>query len=80
MNSYKKGKRWAWRIFRKNLNVYGEVGVRKSDKASVTCSKYANNKKINKTSQGKVLNKDLRSFYKGAADGFLEAYNSFSKK
>ncbi len=79
MNSYKKGKRWACRIFEKNLNIYGEVGIRKSDKAFVTCSKYANDKKIKKTSQGKVLNKDLRSFYKGAADGLLEAHNSFFK-
>ena len=79
MNSYRKGKRWAFAIFNKNVRDEGETGVYKSDKACTTCRKYATDKKLSKTAQGKRLDKNLRDFYKGAADGFIDAYNSFFK-
>lgn len=71
---YERGKIWARKVFKDNLE-YGEIGVRKSDKASITCGKYANDTNCKKTSTGKKLNTSMRNFYKGAADGFLQAYN-----
>ena len=39
---YRKGKRWGFAIFRKNVELYGKVGVAKSEKASMTCDKIVN--------------------------------------
>lgn len=73
MNSYEKGKRWGYAIFKKNCEDYGQIGIAKSDKASRTCAKYLRDMKR----QGKTLNKDEKDFYKGAVDGFQSFYNKF---
>ncbi len=73
MNSYEKGKRWGYAIFKKNCEDYGQIGIAKSDKASQTCAYYARDMKR----QGKNLTKDEKDFYKGAADGFQSYYNKF---
>ena len=71
LKDYRKGKRWGFAIFRKNVELYGKVGVVKSDKASMTCDKIVKSKKR----KGKNLTKSQLDFYKGAVSGFLEFYN-----
>ena len=72
INSYQKGKRWGYAIFRRHVRDYGmDVGGHKSDKACETCKKYVYTGKKN----GQALSKDERAFYKGACAGMLEYYN-----
>lgn len=71
MNSYQKGKRWGYAVFRSQVDTYGaNLGTAKSDKACSTCLKYAENGK-----KDKALTKEERDFYRGAAKGFQEYYN-----
>ncbi len=70
-NSYLKGKRWGYAVFRESFKDYGELGIAKMDKASRTCSKYLKDSKRN----GKALTKEDKNFYKGAIDGMQEFYN-----
>lgn len=78
MNSYEKGKRWGYAVFKRNCEFYGEVGIGKSDKASITCSKYLETNRR----RGKKLSKADRDFYAGAVEGFQEFYtkNIFKHK
>ncbi len=71
MNSYNKGRRWAWAVFNSAVSNYGELGIRKCDKASRTCNKIAQSGKKN----GKRLLKSDLAFYRGAVVGFQEYYN-----
>lgn len=78
MNNFEKGKRWDYSVFKRNCEFYGEVGIAKSDKASLTCKEYLESNKR----QGKKLTKDDREFYAGAVKGFEEFYykNIFERK
>lgn len=68
---YDKGKRWGFSIFKKNYETFGEIGIKMSDKASLTCDKIIRSQKRN----GKKLEKKDIDFYKGATKGFLDFYN-----
>ena len=77
-NAYNRGLAWGKKIFRKQVNDYGEKGLYKADKAATTCNKYASGSaKVTKT--GKKINSQMRLFYKGARDGLQSAYNDFYK-
>lgn len=71
LSKYEKGRRWAFAVFRQNVELHGELGVRKSDKACTTCKKYVKEKRKNKTN----LDTEDIQFYKGAVQGFLDYYN-----
>ncbi len=73
MNSYEKGKRWGYAIFKKNCDDYGKVGIAMSDKASRTCSKYVRENKR----EGKFLSKEQQRFFQGAVRGFQNFYDKF---
>lgn len=71
LTNFEKGRRWSYSVFRRNVNEFGELGVRKSDKACFTCGKIVKTQKR----QGKRITKNQRDFYKGAVNGFMEFYN-----
>lgn len=72
MDSYTKGKRWGFAVFRKQVQIYGsEVATAKCDKACMTCAKYVKTGR----KDNKPLTKQEKAFYRGAASGFQEFYN-----
>ena len=66
---------WGRAIAHNNFNEFGELGIAKSDKAFLTCQKYATDKSVKRTYNGVVLTKQLRAKYKDMADGLLQGYN-----
>ena len=73
--SYSSGYSVGRKNFCKAVRQDGEIGIAKCDKAANTCLRYANDNKLTVTKKGKPLTPELRSFYKGMADGFLKGYN-----
>lgn len=74
-NNYEKGKQWGFRTILKSYEEEGEKGIGRCDKAALTCSKYATDKTVKTTKNGKKLTKSMRDYYRGIADGMLEGYN-----
>lgn len=77
--SYSSGYSVGRKNFCKAVRQDGEIGIAKCDKAANTCLRYANDNKLTVTKKGKPLTPELRSFYKGMADGFLKGYNDMSQ-
>ena len=78
--SYERGKRWGHAIFKSNLELFGKQGLHKSDAVMTTCSRYARDKSLKKTKNGKLLDERNRSGYRGIADGIYEAWRKFENK
>lgn len=78
--SYKQGKRWGYAIFKSNLELFGKQGLHKSDAAMTTCSRYAKDRSLKKTKNGKVLDERTRAGYRGVSDGIYEAWRKFESK
>ena len=66
---------WGRAIAHNNFQEFGKLGIAKSDKAFVTCMKYANNNSVKRTNKGVVLTKQLRNKYRDMANGLLQGYN-----
>lgn len=75
MNSYEKGRRWGYAVFRQQVKDNGKTGIRICDKSALTCGKIAQKGKRN----GKTLSPEQRSFYTGAVKGFQDFYNKLLK-
>lgn len=71
---YKTGYRWGFRTILREARELGDKGIHACDKAAKTCRKYANDKRVNKTSNGIPLTPKLRQYYRGIADGMQDGY------
>ena len=60
---YSRGVAWGKKVFREHVKAFGETGIYMTDKAAMTCGKYADSR-TRKTKTGKVLNDSMRSFIK----------------
>lgn len=76
--SFRNGFNWGRIITRKHFDDEGELGLRKADKMSSTCNKYASDKSLKKTKSGRSLSYSLRQYYKGIAVGSLYEYNAIT--
>lgn len=74
--SFKNGFNWERKATRKHFDDEGELGLRKADKMSATCNKYATDKTLKKTKNGRRLSYSLRQYYKGISVGSLYEYNA----
>ena len=73
-NNYRNGFRWGERVISKEYREEGEKAFYRCDKAAKTCRRYASDKQLTKTKSGKLLTDELRSFYRGIADGLQNGY------
>ena len=74
LSLYERGKRWGYAIFNSNLQLFGKLGLRKSDATAFTCGRYARDTRIIRTKSGKYLDNSTRSAYRGIQDGIYEAW------
>lgn len=79
-SSYSRGKRWGYAIFKSNLQLFGKLGLQKSDKTAMTCGRYAKDERIKKTKSGKTLDYNTRRAYQGIQDGIYEAWRKEENK
>jgi len=75
---FKKGFFWGRKLLKNNFELEGKIGLMKADKACSTCSRYATDKKLTETKNGKRLTAAKRQFYKGVASGILHEYNKMN--
>lgn len=73
--NYRSSHNWGRKTIKENYYLFGEEAIYKCDKATETCKKYATDKRLTKTKNGKKLTSSLREYYSGIADGMQQGYN-----